>query len=131
VALIRLTKRAHKEATEDVLGIKLKSYVTLGNLRDGAKPQQDLCLAMNMDPNNCVLLLNELEDAGHVERRRDPADRRRHIVALTDSGRAALDFAERARESLEDVVLGARTTEERAQLHELVGRALGAVQAPA
>jgi DNA-binding MarR family transcriptional regulator len=124
VALIRLTKRVYREATEDVLGVKLKAYVTLSNLREDAMPQQDLCVAMHMDPNNCVLLLNDLEGSGYVERRRDPADRRRHIVGLTEAGRAALARAEAAMESLEEEVLGALTAEERAELRALLGRAL-------
>jgi DNA-binding MarR family transcriptional regulator len=126
VALIQLTKRVYRAASEDVLGIKLKAYVTLSNLDDGALPQQDLCLAMHMDPNNCVLLLNELEGAGLVERKRDPADRRRHIVALTDPGREALSRAERAMDSLEEQVLGALSAEERTEFRELLGRALAA-----
>src|SRR4051812_1870117 len=101
VSLIRLTKVVYKEASEDVLGLKLKAYMTLSNLRVGELPQQDLCVSMHMDPNNCVLMLNELEGAGYVERRRDPADRRRHIVGLTSAGREALLRAERAMESLE------------------------------
>ena len=39
-----------------------------------------------MDANNLVLLLNELEDAGLVRRVRDPADRRRHLVQITEEG---------------------------------------------
>ena len=62
---------------------------------------------MHLDPNNCVLMLNDLEAAGHVERRRDPADRRRHIVEMTQAGRKALAAADRAMESLEEDVLGA------------------------
>ena len=80
VLLIRLAKSVYKYATDDVLGIRLKEYVTLSNLRDGARAQSELCAAMHMDANNCVLLLNDLEAAGRVERKRDPADRRRHIV---------------------------------------------------
>src|SRR5918994_4581900 len=88
--MIRLTRRIYRRATEDVLGMRLKAYLLLSNLRDGALPQSELCTSMHLDPNNCVLMLNDLEAAGHVERRRDPADRRRHIVVLTPAGRKAL-----------------------------------------
>ena len=87
--------------------MRLKAYMTLSNLRDGPLAQQDLCVAMHLDPNNCVLMLNDLEEAGHVERRRDPADRRRHIVEMTPAGHKAMLHAEQAMESLEDDVLGA------------------------
>ena len=87
VSLVRLTKLVYKEASEDVLGIKLKAYMTLTSLRDGDLPQQDLCVSMHMDPNNCVIMLNHLEEHGWVERRRDPADRRAYTLHLTAAGR--------------------------------------------
>jgi DNA-binding MarR family transcriptional regulator len=124
VLLTRLSRLIYKRATEDVLGMRLKGYMTLTNLRDGAKGQQELCVSMHLDPNNCVLLLNDLETAGHVERRRDPADRRRHIVEITAAGRKAMASAERAMESLEDDVLGALEPDERDVLRKLLARAL-------
>ena len=79
---------------------------------------------MHLDPNNCVLLLNELEDAGFATRMRDPADRRRHLLELTDEGRRALEQAERAQDAIEDEVLGALSADERATLRSLLARAL-------
>ena len=61
---------------------------------------------MMMDANNCVILLNGLEDEGLIARTRDPEDRRRHIVAITPKGYRALEKAERKLETLEDDVLG-------------------------
>jgi DNA-binding MarR family transcriptional regulator len=52
-----------------------------------------------------VLLLNELEERGHLARRRDPEDRRHHRVHITPAGRAALDRAARAQADIEDDVL--------------------------
>src|SRR5690349_12673990 len=124
VLLIQLTRRVYRRATEDVLGMKLKAYMVLGNLRDGALPQADLCASMQMDANNTVLLLNDLEGKGYVERRRDPADRRRHIVAITDAGNEALARAERAMESLEEEAFGGMSAEDRATLRELLARAV-------
>jgi DNA-binding MarR family transcriptional regulator len=94
--LIQLTRRVYRRANEDVLGMKLKAYMVLMNLREGALPQADLCASMQMDANNTVLLLNYLEDLGFVERRCDPTDRRRNIVGTTDAGLEALARAERA-----------------------------------
>jgi DNA-binding MarR family transcriptional regulator len=123
--LIRLTRAVYKRATDDVLGMKLKGYMTLTSLRDrGEMPQSELCIAMHLDPNNCVLLLNHLEAEGWIERRRDPADRRRHNVVLTAEGREALDRAEVAIGSLEAEVFGALGPEERETLHDLLTRAL-------
>jgi DNA-binding MarR family transcriptional regulator len=123
--LIRLTRAVYKRATDDVLGMKLKAYMTLSSLRErGEMPQSELCIAMHLDANNCVILLNAIEAEGWIERRRDPADRRRHIVVLTPGGREALTRAERAMGSLEAEVFGALAPEEREVLHDLLTRAL-------
>ena len=126
VSLIRLTKLVYKQASDEALGIKLKAYLTLSNLRDADLPQADLCVAMHLDPNNCVLMLNDLESEGYIERRRDPADRRRHIVEMTPAGHKAMLAAERAMESLEDDVLGGLEPDEREVLRSLLDRALAA-----
>ena len=128
--MIHLTRRIYRRATEDVLGMKLKPYLLLANLRDGGLPQSELCTSMHLDPNNCVLMLNDLEAAGHVERRRDPADRRRHIVEMTQEGRKALAAADRAVESLEEEVLGALSISEREALRGLLARAVAGEPVP-
>jgi MarR family transcriptional regulator, temperature-dependent positive regulator of motility len=128
--MIHLTRRIYRRATEDVLGMKLKPYLLLANLRDGGLPQSELCTSMHLDPNNCVLMLNDLEAAGHVERRRDPADRRRHIVEMTQEGQKALAAADRAVESLEEDVLGALSPEEREALRGLLARAVAGEPVP-
>lgn len=123
VMLLRLAKVIHKRSTEDRLGIKLKHLMLLSYLRAGAPAlQQQLCESLWMDPNNCVLLLNELEDMGYIERRRDAADRRRHVVDLTDDGRTALERAERAQETIGDELLSALSDEEQATLRSLLSR---------
>src|SRR6201994_2048022 len=125
VMLMRLATAIKKRSTEDLLGIKLRQLMLLGYLNAG-KPalQQQLCEALWLDPNNCVLLLNELEDMGYIERRRDPADRRRHVVELTDEGRIALERAERAQESIGDELFAALDEDDRATLRSLLSRAL-------
>ena len=123
VMLLRLAKVIHKRSSEERLGIKLRQLMLLGYLRAGAPAlQQQLCEALWLDPNNCVLLLNEMEDMGYVERRRDPADRRRHVVEITDNGRKALERAERAQEEIGDELLSDLSDEERATLRSLLSR---------
>ncbi len=123
VMLLRLAKVIHKRSTEERLGIKLRQLMLLSYLRWGAPAlQQQLCEALWIDPNNCVLLLNELEEMGYVERRRDASDRRRHVVDLTDAGRKALGRAERAQEEIGDELLSALSDDERATLRSLLSR---------
>jgi DNA-binding MarR family transcriptional regulator len=125
VMLLRLAKAVHKRSTDDLLGMKLRQLMLLSYLRAGTPAlQQQLCESLWLDPNNCVLLLNELEEMGYVERRRDPADRRRHVVDITDEGLAALERGERAQESLEEQILAGLSEEERAALRSLLSRAL-------
>src|ERR1051326_3406397 len=99
-------KAMNKRASEELLGMRLKQFIALSYIQDHENvTQQGLETALLMDANAVVLLLNDLEAAGHVVRRRDPADRRRHLVEVTRSGRAALERAEKARESLEEEIL--------------------------
>ena len=128
VLLTRLAKVVHRRSTEELLGMRLRHYVALSTLRYGAASQQELCERLWLDPNNCVLLLNELEDDGYIERRRDPEDRRRHLVDLTPAGLEAFERAQLAQESLEDDVLAALTPDERAELRRLL---LTALESPA
>ena len=129
VLLSRLAKAVVRAADEEALGMKYKAYAGLTLLRDAPQNQKDMCVAMHLDPNNCVLLLNDMEAAGHIRRVRDPEDRRRHIVELTPAGKKALAHAERAMEDLEGDVLGGLSPEERAQLRELLERAISGAAA--
>jgi DNA-binding MarR family transcriptional regulator len=125
VLLTRLAKVVYRRSNEQLLGISLRQLVALSfvNDHDGA-PQQALGDALCVDANNLVLLLNELEAAELIERRRDTLDRRRHVVHMTPAGRRALERAERAQEGVEDEVLAALSPAERATLRELLARAL-------
>jgi DNA-binding MarR family transcriptional regulator len=65
--------------------------------------QLEIATGMRVDRTTMVALIDELERKGLVERRPDPADRRRNVVALTRAGHtttrraaAAADRAERA-----------------------------------
>jgi DNA-binding MarR family transcriptional regulator len=124
--LTRLSRSVYSRATEDVLGMGLKPFITLDYLRErgGSVTQQGLGQTLHLDPNNCVILLNDLEGDGYVERRRDPSDRRRHIVEMTPAGRRALEVAEVRLETVEDQVLGNLSPAERSQLRDLLARAL-------
>jgi DNA-binding MarR family transcriptional regulator len=56
-----------------------------------------------------------------VERRRDPDDRRRHIVELSKRGRKLLDEdVQRSLAAVDDSVLGSLSPDDRAALHRIL-----------
>jgi DNA-binding MarR family transcriptional regulator len=123
--LTQLSRLISRKSTPELLGQTLKELATLSYLRDYREPtQQQLTEGLCIDTNYCVMLLNDLEASGLVERRRDPADRRRHIVTMTEQGRKALHQAEAAQQTLEDEILGARSAEERSTLAHLLRKAI-------
>jgi DNA-binding MarR family transcriptional regulator len=127
--LTRLAKMVYRRSSEDLLGMTVRHFVTLSYLRDHpCAPQQDLGDALCIDASNLVLLLNELEGAELAERRRDPGDRRRHLVRLTPTGETALDRAEQAQEEIEAELLQALSADERKTLRHLLARALADVE---
>jgi DNA-binding MarR family transcriptional regulator len=72
-------------------GFPLSHGTVLGRLdRDGPQSVSDLASAERMRPQSMAQTVADLEAQGHVERRPDPTDRRRALVALTAEGRAAL-----------------------------------------
>ena len=123
--LSQLNRVVYRRATEDVIGMKLKQLITLEVLvKNEGCLQQELGATLMVDPNNCVLLLNDLDDRGYVERKRDPQDRRRHIVVITPAGQKALAKAEAKLEALEGEVLVNLDPTEREQLRDLLARAM-------
>src|SRR5882762_10210344 len=125
--MTQISKGIHRRTSEELLGMRLKQFMLLGYVRDhgnGGVSQQELESALLIDANSVVLLLNELEAAGFSVRKRDPNDRRRHLVELTPAGRLAVDRAEKARESLEDAILADFSAEERTTLKDQLRRVL-------
>src|ERR1051325_3003652 len=81
--------------------------------------QQALCESIGVDASKLVGVLNDLEDEGLIVRRRDPADRRRHIVELSKEGRAHVAAGERAIAEVEGRLFAGLDDEERVQLGRL------------
>lgn len=58
--------------------------------RLGPLSQREVAERLRMDPGDLVGIVDALEEAGHVERRRDPDDRRRYALEATEDGRLFL-----------------------------------------
>lgn len=75
----------------------------------GEQSQSDLAQALRVDRTNLVGLLNDLETADLIERRRSQHDRRRHTVSLTPAGTRRLADVRNALGAAEQRVLSALT----------------------
>ncbi|MGR6321364.1 MarR family winged helix-turn-helix transcriptional regulator [Micromonospora soli] len=85
---------------------------------DRPLPARDLAEQLGCDRSNVTALVDKLEQAGLVERRVDPADRRQKTLVVTDAGRQVRD---RVGQVMSDSrLLGGLTTGELATLRELV-----------
>lgn len=88
----------------------------------GATSQQGLLEILSIDASALVSILNDLERDGLAERRRDPADRRRHIVEITDAGRAAVAAVEGSIAAVEREAFAGFSPDELGALHSLLSR---------
>jgi DNA-binding transcriptional ArsR family regulator len=79
---------------------------------------------VGVDATNLVAVLNSLEDAGLIDRRRNRADRRRAIIALSDQGEQLLANLDRALREVDDEILSPLTGAERETLNDLLSRAV-------
>jgi DNA-binding MarR family transcriptional regulator len=128
--LARVGRRA-AEATMSPGGLRPRHLIALKLLRDdGPASQQGLSQALRLDPSNVVGLLNELEERDLITRRRDPSDRRRHIVEMSTRGEEELCLAFTRLSVVEDELLSALSAEEKATLYHLLVRAVGVKSLP-
>jgi DNA-binding MarR family transcriptional regulator len=111
-------------------GINPRQTAVLFELRrDGATSQRALSKVLDVDPTILVGLLNFLEDEGLAIRRRDPTDRRRHVVEITKLGIKRLAVVEHAARQTENEFFAPLSLEEREQLTGLLMRLAATTQA--
>ncbi len=122
--LAKIGRMAERWFTEALKPSELtpKHVGVLLQVRAQPTSQQALIERVGVDPSKLVGLLNDLEDEGLIVRRRDPTDRRRHIVELSKTGRAHVAAGERAIAEVEERLLAGLDAEERTQLHRLLAR---------
>ncbi|MFE9045048.1 MarR family winged helix-turn-helix transcriptional regulator [Streptomyces sp. NPDC012421] len=108
-------------------GLSLWGYTVLMAVVDApTRSQLALAQAVSVDKSKLVLVLDELEAAGLVARRPDPADRRARIVEATDDGRHVLDAARDDVRAIEDSLLSDLEPAARQALRTVLGRLVGA-----
>jgi DNA-binding MarR family transcriptional regulator len=85
--------------------------------------QREISDQLGLDASDVVGVLDVLEAANMVQRRRDPNDRRRHAVVLTEAGETAAHRFAALRAAAEDRVLADLDPDERRLLVDLLNRA--------
>jgi DNA-binding MarR family transcriptional regulator len=87
-------------------------------------PGTQLALAQQLGIDRTVMtyLLDDIERAGLVERRPDPADRRARRVVVTDKGQALIAALQQELRRVEDHVLSGLFAEERETFRALLRR---------
>jgi DNA-binding MarR family transcriptional regulator len=122
--LARISRRAADAAMADG-SLRPRHVIALSLLDEqGPMTQHAVGAALSLDPSNVVGLLNELEERGLITRRRDPADRRRHIVEVSATGAGELEQTYGQLGLVEDELFKTLTCEQRRTLHELLASAV-------
>jgi DNA-binding MarR family transcriptional regulator len=128
--LARLGRVAARLLNDELaqVGLKPPEAAILIMLRDqGPVSQQELGERLHVDPSNLVSFLNALEHDGLVLRRRDPADRRRHIVEITKLGAERVPRCDGPVASLEDQLFATLSPDDRKQLQRILAELLAAM----
>ncbi|MET0767649.1 MAG: MarR family winged helix-turn-helix transcriptional regulator [Aeromicrobium sp.] len=129
-ALLRRYLEGARQVVDDVPGGPRGFQVLSVSSAGSCSNQATIAQRLGIDRTVMTYLVDDLEQAGLVERRPDPADRRARQVMLTSTGRQVLtDSATRLAE-IERVVLSNLSTDEAEVLRTLLVRAAGA-SAPA
>jgi len=89
---------------------------------DPGRSQQAVATELGVLPSRLVALVDELEQDGLVERRRNPGDRRHHALHLTAAGESRLVEIGRAAQRNADACLAPLDAKEQDVLGQLLDR---------
>ena len=122
--LVKIGRAAERWYTEALkpTGLTPRHLGVLLEVRARPTSQQALIESIGVDPSKLVGLLNDLEADGLIVRRRDPEDRRRHIVEVSKEGRARISAAERAAKAVEERLFVGLESEQRTELLGLLAQ---------
>ena len=118
----RVVSRAFDEAVADAGG-SLPMWLVVLNLKSGrAANQRELAASVGVSEATLTHHLNAMEKSGLLTRRRDPENRRIHLVELTDTGEAMFVRLREAAVSFDRRLRRGLAAEELATLKGLLDR---------
>jgi DNA-binding MarR family transcriptional regulator len=123
--LAQLGTHRHRRFAERLAPLDLhpRHFGMLSHLAaNEGQSQQALSRALGIHRSAAVGLVDDLEQRGLAERRRDPNDRRAYALYLTPQGREVLAELQRVAEEDEAELLTALNASERSQLISLLQR---------
>ena len=123
--LVQLGTLVARQFSEELapLGVEPRHVGMLTRLAaNEGKSQQAIGELIGLNPTQMVFLVDELEERGFVERRRNLADRRSYGLYLTRGGRDMLDRVQAAGRAHQDRLGTSLTAAERSQLTSLLRR---------
>lgn len=108
------------------VGARKWHYAVLATLQEyGPASQSELSRRSGIYRSDMVAVLNLLADEGHVERTPDPADRRRNVITITESGRRRLAQLDALLADLQKQLLAPLDEHERGELVRLLQKLTG------
>jgi DNA-binding MarR family transcriptional regulator len=90
--------------------------------REPGQSQQVVARVLGTPPSRLVALVDDLEERGLVERRRNPGDRRNYELHLTAAGHQAMTGLDQAAAEHEQAISAPLTPAERAELNALLAK---------
>lgn len=121
--LLKLGQVAYRVSEDRMaaLGLRVRHYSVLQALVDnGPMSQLELGTHLRIDAATMVSTLDHLEQTGLATRARDPRDRRRYLVQVTDAGRETTARANDGLDGLDGTTLRELPPEDRAALHRIL-----------
>jgi DNA-binding MarR family transcriptional regulator len=105
------------------LGLRPKQFglMNVVALADGPS-QGEIGAAMGIDPSGLIATIDDLEERGWLERRKDPRDRRRNVVVLTEAGTAKLSEGRAAAYRRAGELTAPLSAKERRALRDLLAK---------
>jgi DNA-binding MarR family transcriptional regulator len=132
--LFRATDLAHSVLAEGLRQYELPAgwFDLLAALRRAGEPYErnptELMKSMMLSSGGVTKRLDRLVEAGLVERKPDPTDRRGTLVRLTTSGKVTIDKAIETHVANEDNLLRSLTAADRRALDGLLRRLLSSLE---